>query len=154
MAQIDHGRERQRLAEVYAGMSDLELTELSQDAQSLTDDARYALGTELSQRGLKTELAEPTDPVDMTPTAGEPDSKIVTLRQFLYLQDALVAKNALDAAGIESFLADEHSIRLDLFMSNVLGGIKLWVKEKDAREADELLAQDFSQELEGGGGEG
>lgn len=154
MAQIDHGRERQRLAEVYAGKSDLELTELSQDAQSLTDDARYALGTELSRRGLSSELAEPTDSVDDAPTGGEPDTKIVTLRQFLYLQDALVAKNALDAAGIESFLADEHSIRLDLFMSNVLGGIKLWVKEKDAREADELLAQDFSQELEDGGGEG
>jgi hypothetical protein len=90
----------------------------------------------------------------LAPAAGEPDIKIVTLRQFLYLQDALVAKAALDAAGIESFLADEHSIRLDLFISNALGGIKLLVKEKDAREADELLAEDFSRELEGGGGEG
>lgn len=154
MVQIDHERERQRLAKVYAGMSELELTELSQDAQSLTEDARYALGAELSRRGLRLELTEPADPSDMPPAAGEPDSKIVTLRQFLYLQDALVAKTALDAAGIPSFLADEHSIRLDLFMSNAFGGIKLLVKAKDAREADELLMQDFSQELESGGGEG
>jgi hypothetical protein len=62
MAQIDHGRERQRLAGVYAGMSDLELIELSRDAQSLTDDARGVLGTELSRRGLEIQPAEPSDP--------------------------------------------------------------------------------------------
>jgi hypothetical protein len=133
MAQIDHGRERQRLAGVYAGMSDLELIELSRDARSLTEDAREVLGTELSRRGLEIQPAEPSNPADLAPAPGEPDVKIVTLRQFLYLQEALVAKVALDAAGIESFLADEHSIRLDLFMSNAFGGIKLLVKERRAR---------------------
>ena len=86
MAQIDHERERQRLAQVYAGMSDQQLTELSQDAQSLTDDAKHTLGAELSRRGLRSELAEPTDALGMAPAAGEPDSKIVTLRRFLYVQ--------------------------------------------------------------------
>lgn len=148
MAQIDHQRERQRLATVYAGMSDLELSELSQDALSLTEDARGILQAEFLRRGLKME------PPKLVVSAGEPDSKIVTLRRFLYLPDALAAKSALESAGIECFLADENTVRIDWLWSNLLGGIKLWVKEKDAREAEELLAQDFSQELEGGGGEG
>ena len=148
MTQIDHERERRRLAEVYAAKSDLELSELSQDALSLTEDARGILQAEVLRRGLKME------PPKLVVSAGAPDSKIVTLRRFLYLPDALAAKSALESAGIECFLADENTVRIDWLWSNLLGGIKLWVKEKDAREADELLAQDFSQELEGGGGEG
>jgi hypothetical protein len=147
MTQIDHERGRKRLADLYAGKSDLELSELSQDVLSLTEDAKGILKAEFLRRGLTME------PPKVMVSAGEPDSKIVTIRRFLHLQDALVAKSALESAGIECFLADEDSIRLDWFISNALGGIKLWVKEKDAHEADELLAQDFSQELEGGGGE-
>lgn len=148
MTQIDHGRERQRLAEVYAGMSDLELGGLSHDALSLTEDARGILQAEFLRRGLTME------PPTLVVSAGEPDSKIVTLRRFLYLPDALTAKSALESAGIECFLADENTVRIDWLWSNLLGGIKLWVKEKDASEAEELLAQDFSQELQEGGGEG
>jgi Putative prokaryotic signal transducing protein len=148
MMQIDRERERQRLADLYAGKSDLELSELSQDALSLTEDARGMLRAEFLRRGLKME------PAKVIVSAGEPDLKIVTIRRFLYLPDALAAKSALESAGIECFLADENTVRIDWLWSNLLGGIKLWVKVKDAPEADELLAQDFSQELEGGGGEG
>lgn len=148
MTPVDHERERKRLAEVYASKSDLELTELSQDALSLTEDAKGILRAEFLRRGLKME------PAELAVSAGEPDSKIVTIRRFLYLPDALAAKSALESAGIECFLADENTVRIDWLWSNLLGGIKLWVKEQDAREADELLAQDFSRELESGGGEG
>ena len=148
MKQIDHERERQRLAEVYAGMTDMELSELSQDALSLTEDARGILQAEFLRRGLTME------PAKLSVSAGDPDSKIVTLRRFLYLPDALAAKSALESAGIECFLADENTVRIDWLWSNLLGGIKLWVKEKDVPEAEELLAQDFSRELEGAGGEG
>lgn len=148
MTPVDHERERKRLAEVYASKSDLELTELSQDALSLTEYAKGILRAEFLRRGLKME------PAELPLSTGEPDSKIVTIRRFLYLPDALAAKSALESAGIECFLADENTVRIDWLWSNLLGGIKLWVKEQDAREADELLAQDFSQELESGGGEG
>lgn len=148
MTQVDHERERKRLEELYASKSDLELSELSQDSLSLTEDAKGILQGEVLRRGLKME------PAKAMVSAGEPDSKIVTIRRFLYLPDALAAKSALESAGIECFLADENTVRIDWLWSNLLGGIKLWVKEKDAREANELLAQDFSQELEDGGGEG
>lgn len=60
------------MAELYAGKSDLELSELSQDGQSLTEDARGILQAEVLRRELKME------PARMMST-GEPDSKIVTI---------------------------------------------------------------------------
>jgi len=57
------------------------------------------------------------------------------------VQEALFAKSVLDSAGIESFLADENLVRLDWFLSNAVGGVKLWVKEEDAKTAEAILDQ-------------
>jgi hypothetical protein len=63
------------------------------------------------------------------------------IRQYLNVPEALLAKSILDSAGIQCFLGDQNIIRLDWFLSNALGGVKLLVKDEDAVAADELLNQ-------------
>jgi hypothetical protein len=69
----------------------------------------------------------------------------VTLRQFLTVQEALMAKSILDSAGIESFLADENVISMNWLWSNALGGVKLQVRTTDAAIASDLLNQKLSE---------
>jgi len=139
MANIDHGEERSRLATRYAEMTDTELTELAQDQSTLTDDARSVLESEFSRRGLPFERTDPVAAGDLN------DTRLVILRQFRDLPEALAAKNALDSAGIPCFLAHANTVRMDWLWSNALGGVKLWVREEDVREATGLLDQDFSE---------
>jgi hypothetical protein len=53
---------------------------------------------------------------------------LVIIRKFRDLPETLVAKGCLDSAGIECFLVDDNMVRLDWFISNLLGGIKLQVE--------------------------
>ena len=52
MAKIDQEKERQRLASLYAEMSDLELRNVGNNPESLTDWAFAALRQEMNKRGL------------------------------------------------------------------------------------------------------
>lgn len=52
MAKPESDKERQRLAFLYAGMSEGELEKLAKDEGTLTALARAALKSELSRRGL------------------------------------------------------------------------------------------------------
>jgi len=61
------------------------------------------------------------------------------------LPEALLAKSVLDSAGIECFLGDDNLIRMDWLWSNLLGGIKLRVRQEDALEASRLLEGDAPQ---------
>lgn len=61
------------------------------------------------------------------------------MAQFRDLPTALLAKGSLESAGIEAFLADDNMVRLDWFISNLLGGIKLKVAREDAEQAEKLL---------------
>jgi hypothetical protein len=130
--------ERNRLAQLYAGLSDGELRQLAQEAESLTDDAKAALALEMSRRKLNAEA--PAGAED----SGAPRERaklrdLLTIRQFRDLPEALLAKSVLDSAGIESFLGDYNLIRMDWLWSNLLGGIKLRVKQEDALVASQLL---------------
>jgi Putative prokaryotic signal transducing protein len=129
-------KERWRLAQLYASMSEAEVTRLAAEASSLSDAAQWALKLDLARRGLRIPLAEPTP----APAIKE-RSKVVILRKYMTLPEALLAKSILDSAGIESFLADQNIIRMDWFLSNALGGVKLRVREEDAEEAAALLGQ-------------
>jgi hypothetical protein len=57
-------------------------------------------------------------------------------------QEAWLAKSVLDSAGIECFLFDENVVRIDWFLSNAIGGIKLRVREEDVAAAAALLDSD------------
>lgn len=130
----DAEKERRRLAELYRGMSEGELRKVAEDGGSLTVEAKEALRFEISRRGLDIEVRDSAaDTVE--------SSRLVTLRQFRDLPEALLAKGALDSAGIESFLGDDNVVRMDWFLSNAIGGVKLRVREEDAAAASALLDQ-------------
>ena len=170
MARIDSEQERRRLIDFYAGQMDGELEKVASQAYELTDLARTALRTELVRRGLSAELVETapvgaenvaavkglpvmsSGPSDDSPPPMPPQSqtvldgegalrKLVTIRKFRDLPEALLAKGSLESAGIEALLADDNVIRLDWFWSNLMGGIKLQVDPEDSEKANEFLDQ-------------
>jgi hypothetical protein len=63
------------------------------------------------------------------------------LCRYRDLPDALLYESILDSAAIECFLADENTIRMDWFWSNLLGGIKLCARNADVDTALSLLGQ-------------
>jgi hypothetical protein len=144
MAKSDPEAERKRLAEWYAAKTKEELQRLTDDAWRLTDPAREVLRGELSRRGMATELRD-------SPETQPPWSRLVVIREFRDLPDALLAKSILDSAAIECFLYDENTIRMDWLWSNALGGIKLSVKEEDVAAASELLDQKPQEKFEAEG---
>lgn len=73
---------------------------------------------------------------------------LVMVRQFRDLPEALLAKGSLESAGIEAVLVDDNMIRMDWFISNLLGGIKLCVREPDEEAAFNALEQPTPASIE------
>jgi hypothetical protein len=134
-------RERQRLAANYAGMTDGELQRLARNAESLTELAWDALEDEMDRRHLEVsdDAPEPRQEMEVR--------ELVTIRQFRDLPEALLAKGSLESSGIECFLADENLVRLDWFISNFIGGIKLKVRAPDAINAQKILDEPILEGL-------
>jgi hypothetical protein len=137
-------REKRRLAVNYAGMTDGELQRLARHSESLTDLAWDALEDELDRRHLEL-------PEDETGDREQQEKlelcELVTIRQFRDLPEALLAKGSLESAGIECFLADENLVRLDWFISNLIGGIKLNVRPADEANARKILEEPILEGL-------
>ncbi|HEY1462389.1 MAG TPA: hypothetical protein VGF44_03105 [Terriglobales bacterium] len=135
---INSNEERSRLAKLYTSLSDGELQKLASDADSLTEEAWDVLEEELDRRDL-------VDDAEETLRNGAASSlqfeKLMTIREFRDLPEALLAQGCLQSAGIECSLGDANLVRLDWFISNFVGGVKLRVNPKDAREALEILNQ-------------
>ena len=170
MARIDPEQERQRLTEFYAGQMDGELEKVASQAYELTDIAREILRAELARRGLEAALTEqapvvvnetqepqpgdpPPDPDSPEGESSQDESEVelrrmITLRQFRDLPEALLAKGCLDSAGIDSVLLDDNLVRLDWFWSNLMGGVKLKVDPSDAPAADEILKQPIPENFD------
>jgi ribosomal protein S27E len=134
--------ERVRVAGVYSAMSDEELGQIAESGDELSTAAQEAFQAEVAKRGLKMEIAPPRgeDVVEF--------NKTVTLRQFRDLPEALLAKGSLESAGIQAYLVDDNMIRMDWFISNLLGGIKLKVCPEDAEAASEILNQPIPEMLD------
>jgi hypothetical protein len=143
MTSPDSERERQRLALWYAGKSEEELTRLAADASSLTELARETLRAVISRRGLDIPLL-----VEMIPGDAAKTFEIVAIRRYRDIPAALLAKSVLDSAGIENFLTDVNTVRMDWMWSNALGGVRLFVRDSDASAAEELLNQTFQDAFE------
>jgi hypothetical protein len=143
--------ERNRLAQFYAALTDGELQQLAREGTSLTEEARAALAAEIARRGMPVEAVEieTAETAVLDPAIDAEDSAaprrraemrdLLTIRQFRDLPEALLAKSALESAGIECFLGDDNLIRMDWLWSNLLGGIKLRVRQEDAIVASRLL---------------
>jgi hypothetical protein len=137
MANSDREKERRRLAELYAGMSDGELAAIAADRRSLTDAARAALNSEISRcRSIAS-----TTESDAAPSQEPEFRDLVRAARFRDYADALFAKSFLESAGIKSYLFDENLVRLHWFISNAIGGIKLMVRPEDIDATREILAQ-------------
>jgi len=129
---IDPEQEKRRLAEFYSSRTDGELERVAGQAYELTDLAREALRLEMARRDLNAPLVPypPGNEVEVRP--------MVTVRQFRDLPEAIFAKGSLESAGIECALVDDNMVRLDWFISNLLGGAKLQVRLEDAAAAEEI----------------
>jgi hypothetical protein len=137
MGQSDEQKERLRLEELYASLEEGELEEIAGDATALTELAREALRSEMLSRGMQ---APPAEKENLKTNGSEPEPPgPVMVGRYRDSGEAMIAKSILDSAGIECFLADENLVRLDWFYSNLIGGIKLMVREEDAETARKLL---------------
>jgi hypothetical protein len=134
MTKVDPEHERMRLREFYSAIADGELLKIAADRASLTERAQLILDQEITRRGLTSQVVIPG--IDQLEKRD-----LVTIRKFRDLPEALLAKGSLDSAGIECFLVDDNMIRLDWFISNLLGGIKLQVQPGDVEAAGEVLNQ-------------
>jgi hypothetical protein len=140
MTTIDPAGERRRLTNLYSAMTDGELEQIGEDASALTDAAREVLSAELSRRNL---------PAITSPQAEDPEVEVldlVTIRQFRDLPEAILARGILESAEIETFFADENIVRMDWFISNAVGGIKLKVRKEDVEAANEALNAPVSED--------
>src|SRR5579871_2326592 len=141
MSILDESEERSRLAATYARMSDGELQRLAANAESLTDAAWETLEDELDKRNLElpVEDAKPHDRMHL--------QTLVTIRQFRDLPEALLAKGSLESTGIECFLRDDNLVRLDWFISNFVGGVKLGVRPEEFIKAQQILNEPILEGL-------
>jgi hypothetical protein len=142
----DPGSERQRLDHLYRSLTDGELLKLAREEEGLTDIARSVLWEEMSRRelsaGSATERSASWDEVAGRTLDSEGEvnlRRLVAIRQFRDMPEALLAKGLLESAGIECFFGDDNIVRLDWFISNLVGGVKLLVKPEDAAIAHEIL---------------
>jgi hypothetical protein len=110
-----------------------ELLAAARDYEELAATAQAELRAEFAKRGMEAPLVEDNDAVSQR--------KLVTLRQYRDLSEAIVARSMLEASGIEVYLRDENLVRLDWQVSNFIGGIRLQVEEAEAETARELLSQ-------------
>lgn len=166
MARIDPEQERQRLLDYYSRQMDGRLEQIATQAAGLSELAREVLKEELIRRELDVDLLQPRTAETVPPSApvkppvaeeerlsGEFEKRnLVTIRKFRDLPEALLAKGSLDSAGIEAFLVDDNMVRMDWFISNLLGGIKLAVDAENAEVANEILNQPIPENFDFEGG--
>jgi len=127
----------------YREMTDGELLKLAAQSSELSDFAWEALEDELDRRGL--ELPEPESPPD-TKMPGK--RNLLMLKRFRDLPEAMLAKGKLAFEGVESYLADDNTVRMDWLWSNLLGGVKLLVTPEDAEAATRILAEPIPEEID------
>ena len=140
---VESSEEKKRLMSQYSSMSDEHLLQLAARSWELSDSAWEALEDELDRRGLELPTPEEIPQVETLEKRN-----LVLLRRFRDLPEALLAKGMLESAGIPSFLADDNMVRLDWFISNLLGGVKLMVSPEEFAEASRVLNEPAPQEFE------
>ena len=136
MGEMDREKERRRLAAYYASLDDAELGKIAAESAELTEIAREALRAEISRRSMVPEIFHPASSLKTDPPAAP-----AIIRRYRDLPEALIARSVLDSAGIECFLIDENIVRLNWFLSNLVGNVKVLVRAEEAAEGSLILAQ-------------
>jgi hypothetical protein len=75
------------------------------------------------------------------------EKTLVKLASFATVEEAHLAKNALEAEGIRVFVEDEASVGLFWHLGGAMGGIKLLVMDDDVPRAQRVLDH-FDEEYE------
>jgi predicted RNA-binding Zn-ribbon protein involved in translation (DUF1610 family) len=121
------------LAAHYAQMSETELMELARSYDGLLEIAQVALRAEFARRGLEPPLVEEPEEWELR--------RLVTVRRCRDLTEAFVGRSLLESVGIPAWVADEHLVRMVWFYSNLVGGMRLQVDERDEAAAREILEE-------------
>jgi len=140
---VESFEEKRRFISEYSAKSDEELLKLAGKSWELSDAAWEALEDELDRRGL-----EPPVPEEAPRIQSLEKRDLVLLRRFRDLPEALLAKGRLESSGVPCFMADDNMVRLDWFISNLLGGVKLLVDAEDFAEASRVLNEPAHDKLE------
>ena len=74
-------------------------------------------------------------------------TNLVTIASFPYPGEAYIMSSKLEAAGIWSFVADARIVNLNWMLCGAIGGVKLQVRENDAKEALEILQPKSESEI-------
>jgi len=119
----------------YRTMEDEQLLSLALKYDDLTGSAQTAMRAEFARRGLEPPLLEERPGSEVEPL------KLVTVRRYRDLSEAIVARSLLESAGITVDLQDENLVRLDWQVSNMIGGIRLRVEAQDEASASQLLRE-------------
>jgi hypothetical protein len=118
-----------------SAMSEEDLLRFTRDYDSLTDEAQSLVRDEFRHRKLDPPL------IDETSASGFEPQPLMTIRQYGDPTEALVARGALESAGIPCSLRDENIVRMNWLWSNLIGGIRLEVAESDVSAAEAVLSQ-------------
>lgn len=79
------------------------------------------------------------------PEPGRPD-RLVTVAAYGTPTEASIVASRLEAAGIETFLADAETIAAHGLLAPAIGGVKVQVRESDARRAADVLRVRFAEQ--------
>jgi hypothetical protein len=123
----------EELAAQYARMGESELMELAQSYDGLIEIAQAALRAEFARRGLEPPLVDEPEEPELR--------RLVTVRTYRDLSEAFVGRSLLESAGIQAWIADENLVRMDWFLSNTVGGLRLQVEAPDEADARAILEQ-------------
>jgi hypothetical protein len=132
----------------YARMTQEELLKTAAGYDSLVEPAKDALRAEFAGRRMEPPLIE--DNADRQEVSSE---RLVTLRSYSDISQAMVPKSVLESAGIYCFLQDENFVRVDWGAGIALGGVKLQVRPEDAQDAEQMLSQPIPEPMDSQGPE-
>jgi len=130
------------LAAQYAQMSETELMELARSYDGLVEIAQVELRAEFARRGLEPPLVEEQEEPAFRP--------LVTVRRYRDLTEAFVGRSLLESAGIPAWIADENLVRMNWFLSDSVGGMRLQVDESNEAAALEILEEGVPPTIEYG----
>ena len=111
------------------------------DSGTHPDEILLAAWEELAQRSIFVEFIEqPTALVEA------PSEDLVTVATFRNYVKAQFAQTCLMASGMQTFLFDDNTVRMNGFWATALGCVKLRVSASDVVEALEILKLDMAGE--------
>jgi hypothetical protein len=146
---MDPDRERQRLKQLYGGMSDGELERLGRDPRELTEWAREALRAEMLQRGL----AWRESPVGSREELPSDGNVLLVLRSYRDPAKAAKDRAALEQAGIDAYFFGGGEQGTEGLVTWVpANGVRLLVRAAElARSLEVLGGNELLEGNEAGG---